>query len=243
MNNTNSGIMQKKLYGVSFFIVFSIFFLLSGTAAFSDAEPCYLDCETFLWVPNPPAPASTVQLSLICGQDVTVYYRIRYACNEWWDVYIEYVVFNNGLLGGTECAGLMSVNQMIENITNQMIVQDPMNFPPTGNGNDTCVFTYRFSYSPCWSTDFPLSLLNNSASTEASSSTPKNKGKKVIVPQPDAQAQQAGTIRPCNYLQCCMQAFVVCRLNNQKVITYSRETSLPGACSPESSAECIILCE
>jgi hypothetical protein len=39
-----------------------------------------------------------------------------------------------------------------------------------------------------------------------------------------------------------MQAFIVCRINNQKVITYRRETSLSGTCSPNASADCVIIC-
>ena len=191
----------------------------------SQTQYCYPDCDTSLWVPNPPLGAYTFGMTLPCGEPVLVFYRIRYACNAWWDIFIERVMFVNGQVGGEQCGLSMTLAQMLENIMEQMLVQNPMNFPPRGT-QDSCADNYRVMVGACWIANFPIAAGGITGLT------------KII--QPDSPA---GFLNACHSIRCCLQAYTVCIVSGQRVITYKPQLSVPGICDPINPPACTPVCK
>jgi hypothetical protein len=229
-------IIRTKSF-VFFFILIVLLVLFSGTKVYSQATQCYPDCPSSLWIPNPPSPAYTYVLTLPCGSNVTVYYRIRNACNEWWDLFIESVQFNGGFIDGVNCGYTMSVTDMIQNITQQLLVQNPMNFPPAGSGPDSCILNFRCTYSACWFSTFPVSY--GRAQRNSSLGINDTIGNNQNIQPEGVEAW----LQPCSSLLCCLQVYKVCRENNQRIITYLPEYSDPGVCDPNSPNNCQPVCE
>jgi len=246
MNNTETRIDQKNTLGVTFFIIIGLFLFgfIGENKLFSQPEVCYPDCDTSIWNPNPPLPAYTYVLTLSCGQPVTVYFRIRKGCNVYSDLFIEKVQFSNSA-GADSCGKTMSIADMITNIMEQMLVQNPMGFDPSsGAGPDTCVVNYRILLSACWLSTFPTRGQQlrpiqidstNSENDTSNNSVTNNKNIRPLYPEE--------WLQPCSSIQCCLQAYSVCRINGQRVITYEPAQSLPGICYPNEPGPCQPVCE
>ena len=188
---------------------------------------CYPDCDTTYWVPNPTLLPMTYLITLPCGETVRVAYRMRFSCNGWWDLFLVNVVFLNGRSGGELCGDSMSTRAMIENITMQLLIKNPMNFPPTDTTKDTCYENYRVNLSSCWSTTFPVAA--DSGASHGLRSSPAN-------------YNDPGVIEPCESIECCIQLYTVCMVNHKRVVTYNGGGSHPGICDPDQPPFCIPVC-
>jgi hypothetical protein len=227
MNSVESGRLVPKSF-LKMFVVLVISFITYVSPVCSQTQYCYPDCDSSIWIPNPPNPPSTYRITLPCGDSVIVNYRKRHACNMYWDLFIEKVVFVNGSNGGIHCGETMTLKEMLDNVIAQMLVQDPMGFPPSTSGQDTCVENYRVILGACWKASFSISA----------DGVAKSDGKII---EPDAAT--IGLLQPCLSAQCCLQAYTVCIVNHQKIITFMSGCSIPGECDVNNPPNCQPICE
>jgi len=225
MKNTIQKILQQKI--LVFLLVLTYISLFHSNSLFSQTAPCYKDCDTNIWVPVPGTPPYSITLTLPCGENVILSYRIRRACNLWWDLFMENIEFLNGTNGGEHCGLTMSTPAMIENCIEQLLVQNPMNFPPLDSNKDTCISTYRVNLSSCWYPTFPVAKDTGNASH----------GNSMTLNMMDG-----GLIVPCLSTLCCTQLYLVCYALHKKVIHYIGGASNPGICEPGQPPFCIPIC-
>lgn len=110
----------------------------------TDTTSCLPDCF------NSPFSAPKLHKMLIPGYGwVLVKFRTRYACNTWYDVYIDWIVPLNAS-GGGPFAGL-SMQYILELVTNFLLKENPMQFPPLPNDPSPCYTNWRVIKGPCWS--------------------------------------------------------------------------------------------
>ena len=69
-----------------FFFFLFLFLVVSISDLKSQGGYCYEDCDSTQWIPNPPSAPYTFGMTLPCGEPVIVLYRIRYACNIYWNI-------------------------------------------------------------------------------------------------------------------------------------------------------------
>ena len=112
-------------------LVLLVMIVLGPSLLYSQPQICYPDCDTTIWVPAPPAPPMIYHTFLVCGEPVDVSYRMRTGCGMFWDVFMEGITFVNGDSGLSHCSGMMSVQNMVENAMINLIMGNPMHFPPT----------------------------------------------------------------------------------------------------------------
>lgn len=193
-------------------LVLSLFLFSFGADIQAQGPPCYPDCHNSIYQPVYPAPAWTTTITLDCGATVTVYYRTRYACNTWYDLYIESYEFNSPYEGWL-CGHTMTAKEMMDDLTEKMLIQNPMNFPPFNEGE--CETNYRIFKGTCWYPTFEIVKVFENVSINPEAYT----GSLDIIPAP---------FWPCPQTTCCLDAFHVCIVNGQKVITHFSNT--PGMC-------------
>ena len=225
MKKTIQKNLNQKIF--IFLLLFILLFLFHSISLISQTALCYKDCDTNIWVPAPGIPPYTIILTLPCGEQVILSYRIRRACNLWWDLYMENIEFVNGNYGGENCGLTMSTPAMIENCIEQLLVKNPMNFPPLDSNKDTCNTTIRVNLSACWYPTFFVARDSGNASHGNRMTTDKMGG---------------GLIIPCLSTQCCYQAYKVCYALHKKIITYLGGSSNPGQCEPNQPPFCIPIC-
>jgi hypothetical protein len=217
MINKNSYSFGKQIRGLWFFAGIFTLLIILATPARAQEQLCYPDCDSSIWMPMPPAPALTFLITLPCGEPVIVHYRTRIACGSWLDLLIEQIDFVNGYAGGQHCGQTMSVAQMLEAAMIQMIIADPMGFPPNPAGPDTCFYNYRVMVGGCWKPTFPIGTGGLVSQAQLGGIQPDLPG---------------GFLYPCEFISCCLQLYTVCIVNHQKVITYNPKLSVPGQCDP-----------
>ena len=208
------------------FVILALFVFFSPKSIQAQNPFCYPDCDTTYWIPNTSFLPLTYLITLPCGETVRVAYRYGYSCNGWFDLFLVNVVFLNGRYGGELCGQTMTTAGMIDNITQQLLFKDPMNFPPTDTTRDTCYENYRVNLSSCWSTTFPVAA--DSGATHGLRSTDNY--------------NDPGVMEPCVSIECCIQLYMVCIINHKKVVTYDVNRSHPGICDPEQPPFCTPVC-
>ncbi len=215
MNYRFNNYSRKNIRIFWFSILFTILIIVLANPAQSQVTLCYPDCPNDVWNPMPPSPALTYQITLPCGEPVIVHYRTRIACGAFYDLFIEEIEFLNGYAGGQHCGQTMTVSEMLEAAMVQMMIADPMRFPPDTSSADTCVDNYRVMVGGCWKPTFPIGV--GGFVSKADGITPN---------------VTAGLLYPCVFVECCIDWYTVCIVNHQKVITYNSAKSTPGYCDP-----------
>jgi hypothetical protein len=121
--------------------------LASVSEVSAQGPPCKPDCFGDNWT----NPAATTVLT-VNGCQVTVKYRTRFACNQYYDVYIESVDVT-----GVDCAGVVpNWSTFLHQVSLALMLSNPMNFPPSSNGE--CEDNWRISKGTCWAVDFANSV-------------------------------------------------------------------------------------
>ncbi len=181
--------------------------------------PCYPDCEQSIWMPVPPAPAYSTTVNINCAADggtmpVFVYYRNRYACNTWYDIYIERVEFFSPE-ACYECGHRMSLDEIMEAVMIKLIINNPMNYPPFDEGD--CISNWRILKGSCWASGVPIE---------------KEPGGEPLQYKPHGDwPQPIHPIYPCHFTICCLDYYEVCIQNGEKVITHT--DTISGEDCPE----------
>lgn len=181
----------------------------------AQGAPCYPDCFQSIYQPVYPAPALTQTVTLSCGMSVTVHYRTRLACGIWNDLYIESFEFNNKFEGYL-CGQSMTMKEMMDNLMEQMIILNPMAFPPNNPGD--CVSNWRISKGSCWYSPFQVAK-------EGPIGNP-NEGE---FPDP-SWLTIPGPVLPCAQTTCCLDYFRVCLLQDGITKQITHNNSSPGSC-------------
>lgn len=204
---------KRSLLGI-FSLCFVALMLVGFSPQTANAQgaPCYPDCPQSIWMPVYPAPAFTHVVTLNCGLSVTVHYRTRYACNTWYDLYVESFEFNSKM-DGYICGQSMTMKEMMDDIMVKMIIDNPMNFPPFNPGD--CEANWRVSKGSCWYAGFSISKELTG-------------GPEGPLPDPSWNFTP-GPALPCSQTTCCLDYFFVCILQDgSKQITHNN--SSPGSC-------------
>ena len=113
--------------------------------SFGDTEqPCYPDCfdDEFGGV-------MYHTMTLPNGCEILVSYATRFACRQWFDVMIYRVVRTKP--GDPLCDFLdnLSIGEVLELATQQLLLENPMGFPPINRGD--CEPNWRVIKGNCWS--------------------------------------------------------------------------------------------
>lgn len=110
----------------------------------TDTTACLPDCF------NSPFGTAKLHKILIPGYGwFLVKFRTRYACNTWYDVYIDWIVPLNS--NGTDPFNGVSMQYILEIITNFLLKENPMQFPPLPGDPVQCRTNWRVIKGPCWS--------------------------------------------------------------------------------------------
>jgi hypothetical protein len=191
---------------------------------FAQDEPCKPDCPNSDWQPLAPAPAQQVVVT-ICGKPITISYRYRIACNTWYDYYIEGI--GAGMWDIRDCITNTygNLNNFMQEVTRQLIILNPANFPPLGNG---CEDNWRVMKGSCWTVDWVLGGVEMPAS-----------------PPPGLNFPEIAY--PCTTTECCLEFYRVCIENGQRVITQSgiippADPNCQGRYIPGSTWRCQPVC-
>lgn len=190
-----------------------IIILLSTDYLFSQEPsiPCKPDCENSEWVPAFPAEALILSINM-CGHIYEVRYRYRFACNMWYDYYIEAV----GAGQGTSISDMFNcidqyggISNFLKTACEKLIIQNPANFPPNDVG---CETNWRVLKGSCWMKDYVTGTGGG------------------LVPPPTPYYSYPCLIRSCTFNDCCLEYFTVCIYQEEgpRVITQT------GYLPPES---------
>lgn len=110
----------------------------------NDTTACLPDCF------NSPFSSPKLHKILIPGYGwFMIKYRTRYACNTWYDVYIDWIVPLNS--GGVDPMAAKSMQFILEIATNFLLKENPMQFPPLPGTNPPCRTNWRVIKGSCWS--------------------------------------------------------------------------------------------
>jgi hypothetical protein len=138
-----------------------------------DTTACLPDCF------NSPFSSPKLHKVLIPGYGwFLIKYRTRYACNTWYDVYIDWIVPLN--TGGVDPMASKSMQFILEIVTNFLLKDNPMQFPPLPGTNPPCWTNWRVIKGGCWS--------------------------RTNTGSPPCPIQYV----PCNEQQCCLEPYEVC---------------------------------
>ncbi len=170
------------------------------------SEPCLPDCTGSTWVPAFPNPANETTI-IICTDDdhtysVKVRWRMRYACNMYWDYYIECIGLDIYTLA--PCYNQLSTAEIINDITLKFITLNPGNFPPL-LPRDPCENNWRVMKGGCW----------------RYAELPGGVGGGIIQPIEfeEIHYNYIWFFVPCTTSQCCLEYFTVCIVNGVRTIT------------------------
>lgn len=110
----------------------------------TDTAACLPDCFAS------PFGAPKLHKILVPGYGwFMVKYRTRYACNTWYDVYIDWIVALNS--NGVDPMAAKSMQFILETITTYLLKENPMQFPPLPGTNPPCNVNWRVIKGNCWS--------------------------------------------------------------------------------------------
>lgn len=201
--------MKKVFFALTFFI----FIVLSTNILKCQGNPCYPDCFGSQWI----GPIGVNVWLDNCNAEVRVYYWYRFACNQWFDYYIDYVSLGdaadcfNDYYGG-------DLNWMLRDITEGLITLNPANFPPSEEGK--CELNWRVMKGSCWRP----SIIPHVPKIQKKEENEKNKILEIVY----------DVLIPCDEEYCCLEYYQVCINNGVRVITQT------GYLPPEDP-ECINL--
>ncbi len=185
-------------------VIFSlmiIYFITISIEKLKADEPCVPDCENSAW-------SSSQQISIYlssCGGNITVTYKFRVACNIFYDYYIERVSFSSAIRDCLDRVYGGDLNQILQHITEALIIANPANFPPTEPNK--CETNWRVMKGSCWMpTIIPHVPMVENGNKIKSDDLHSYVGYDVLI--------------PCTYDDCCLEYFTVCTdLNNNRTIT------------------------
>lgn len=148
-------------------------------------QTCLPDCPGDVW-----GPQETTLLNIGPCQ-VRVAWRKRFACNTYYDVIITSVWFLNG-----GCGAGPNYQTLLANVTMQLLILNPMRFPPRDPG-DPCEDNWRVTLGSCW---YKESINGGIPRIE-------QKGG-----QKGGDAAQNSTVflMPCDQAACCLDLYRVC---------------------------------
>ncbi len=197
--------------------------LFCSVNVFAQDEPCKPDCPNSDWQPLAPAPAQQIVVT-ICGKPITVLYRYRIACNTWYDYYIEKV--GSSMFDIRDCITNSyggSLNDFMQEVTRQLIILNPANFPPTSG----CENNWRVMKGSCWSVGWVM-------------------GTGDMPPAPSGNSFPEEMF-PCTTTECCLEFYRVCIENGARVITQSgiippADPNCQGFYNPNSTWRCKPVC-
>lgn len=217
---------KKSLLRMIYCAVFLLMISVTNTEVKSQggtSAPCLPDCPNDVFIPLYPAPPAVASIQ-VCGITLQVEYRTRVACNTWYDFYLE-AVTDNPAIPGDQLATVLAtcfggdINALLQAITEQMIIDNPMNFPPTSSG---CEVNWRVMKGSCWRVD-------NQANYN---------------PDSPAPISADSWIAPCEGTNCCLEGFEVCiDINGNRTITPGGyETPADPTCSQDPNPDCVPVC-
>ncbi len=164
----------------------------------------------------PPAAALETTV-LICGGTVPVKvrYRTRYACNLWYDVFIEVIgddpsTPNNELQDALNCSS-GDLNLVMQQVTEQILIMNPMNFPPMTPATG-CEENWRVMNGSCWAVTDKFQHVG-----------PPPSENPVVNPADYGYDVWA---MPCEGTLCCLERFEIC------IDPQGDRTITPGGFSP-----------
>lgn len=129
-----------------------------------------------------------------------VKYRTRYACNIWYDVYIDWIVPLNS--SGSDPFATHGMQYILEIVTNFLLRENPMQFPPLPGANPPCFTNWRVIKGQCWS--------------------------RVNTGNPQCPVQYVA----CDEQQCCLEPYQVCvDPSGQRTVTKMSYGYTPYTCS------------
>jgi len=203
--------MKNKINFSMIFIINMILCLsINMNAQPSATEPCLPDCPSDVWVPAFPAQGNITEVTVCTynGQDYTaqVVWRVRYACNQYHDYYIE-LINTSDFGASTPCHQGMSSAEVINDIILKFLVLNPGQFPPLQNG-DPCKNNWRVMKGGCWTYD----CITGMSGTYTNEVIPNNTEQTIYYPF-DA------FFKPCATTECCLEYFTVCIVNGVRTIT------------------------
>lgn len=223
---------RKKSYSLNLF--WTILLIIGATIYTNieiEAEPfdiCYPDCETDLWVPNPPASALVAPVWVCNGTiRLQVRYRTRLACGQYYDLYIEGVGYYPGEepnLNAALACNAWDIKQLLDEITEQLLITNPMNFPPLTNG---CETNWRVMNGSCWKLAANFGGVGSISGESQTYSV-----------DPVSWGYSGPWLQPCPDLECCLERFTVCIENGERVITlsgYQPPSNTEGCTEPDGN--------
>lgn len=200
--------MSRYLWSRLWVIAMLIVCITTAAVAQNDynPQPCVPDCPSDVF----STPVVTV-VTLPSGCQVNVTWAARYAaCVNQYDV----AILNIETITPTACA-LISDPVIMRQVTNQLIISNPMGFPPTGPGPE-CVNNWRVTRQACW----------NSA------------------PFPNPITGPNRRLYPCSMGNvCCLQAYEVCYDPGTGQRTVRPGVVTPGDCGVVTNPNCLYLCQ
>jgi len=156
---------------------------------------------------------------------VNVWYSTRFACSTYYDVQIHKVDFVGGSCGaGPDYSVLMA------QVTEQLLILNPMNFPPFGPG---CEDNWRVTQGACWRKEYIPNVPGVNRSTD---------GGKV-----SEDVQGGYHLGPCDESVCCLDLYQVCRVPDGnggwiRQVTHLTTVPPPGDCPYDPAGLCFPVC-
>ena len=214
---------MKKIFIIAIVALFTCFNFVESKA---QDGPCIPDCPDSYWIPEYPNNPSEITFELpICEEDVTAFYRWRIACETWQDYYIEKIRMNSSTCLDDEFGG--DLGAFLAYITEQLIIANPAGFRP--NEGEPCEMNWRVLKGSCWEWDYIVSV-------PKISNKDKKKDNKALYGCVDR-------IIPCTTNDCCLEFYMVCWENGERVITQTGY--LPPEdpeCEGEATQNCQPVC-
>lgn len=178
---------------------------------------CEPDCPETPFPIGPNSWQYAYNITLPGGCVVTVQYKTRFACNTWHDLYIAEITAQNS--NDPICNAYItstSAAQILADVTMQMLITNPMNFPPKSKGE--CESNWRVVKGACW----------QKLNINWGNSTYPN---------------QHFRLRHCEGGICCLDHYQVCiNQAGDRVIT-SLPGSINGTCIPQETPTHSLGCE
>lgn len=183
-------------------LVLTLMFSAFGNSA-SAQDACIPDCANDTWGDLQPYTMYPDPVNFPYCQ-VTVYFRTRFACNTYYDVYIDRVESANLLSCTSNPSNPLSFGAILAKITEKLLIDNPMGFPPNGPYCDLeqeqpetssvvscCKDNWRVMKGSCWK-----ALINTGVGST------KKGG--------DGSVQSLDKLMPCTVEICCLDRYKVC---------------------------------
>ena len=177
---------------------FVALFGIKGILIADDEPPCLPDCDNSQWIPAWPGNPLWVDVQL-CDKTFHVAYRSRFACNLYYDYYIEVVCGDeSGDVRNCITQEYGDIGTFLQAAIEQLLIINPANFPPTQDGD--CEPNWRVMKGSCWYLDWFDDVPKHEETQSISYGYPE-------------------WITPCTTNDCCLEFFKVCQNNGVREIT------------------------